>query len=277
MTGADRLRVLIADDEALARQRITDLLAAVNDVEVVGTAGSGREAVAAITALEPDLVFLDIQMPGLTGLDVVREVGPDAMPATIFVTAFDHHTLEAFDLAAIDYLLKPFEDERFHRSLERARKHVRLNEIDSLRNRLAALLDIRDSEAEIADDRARPKPPDSGSGYVERIAVEMRGQMRVVPVEKIDYIDADGPYAQLHVGSDTYVIRERMRTLEDRLDPNAFVRIHRSVIVRIDRIDSVLIGSGGDYAVRLVDGQRLKVSRGRYDKLVNRLGLDSLG
>jgi two-component system LytT family response regulator len=272
MTTAPSLRVLVADDEALARQRLLDLLNVAEDTEVVGTAGTGREAVDAIRSLEPDLVFLDVQMPGLTGLDVVREVGPEQMPVTVFVTAYDQHALKAFELAAVDYLLKPFEDERFRQALRRARDQVRLREVDALQGRLMTLLQAREAEST----PSKSSSPSTADNFLERIAVEMRGQVRVVPVERIDYIEADGPYAELHAGEDTFVIRERMQTLEDRLDPDAFLRIHRSTIVQLDRVESLLVGSGGDYAVRLADGARLRVSRSRYEALARRLGLDAL-
>ncbi|NBC18183.1 MAG: response regulator [Bacteroidetes bacterium] len=270
MTAAPSLRVLVVDDEALARQRLLDLLDAAADTDVVGTAGTGREAVEAIRSLTPDLVFLDVQMPGLTGLGVVREVGPEQMPVTVFVTAYDQHALKAFELAAVDYLLKPFEDERFRQALRRARDQVRLREVDALQDRLMTLLQARDQPEAALD------VPTSSTDYLERIAVEMRGQVRVVPVERIDYIEADGAYAELHAGEDTFVIRERMQTLEDRLDPELFFRIHRSTIVQLDRVEALLIGSGGDYAVRLADGTRLRVSRSRYEALSQRLGLDAL-
>ncbi|MDX1532560.1 MAG: response regulator, partial [Rhodothermales bacterium] len=158
------LRVLVVDDEPLARQRLLDLLEAEDDVEVVGTAESGRRAVEQIEAHGPDLVFLDVQMPGLTGLDVVDAVGPEAMPATVFVTAYDQHALAAFERAALDYLLKPFEDERFEQALGRARDAVRLRHVDALQSRLRSLLD---------PDAATPAPPPSPTDYLERIAVEM--------------------------------------------------------------------------------------------------------
>jgi len=262
MPTPDRpLRILIVDDEPLARQRLLDLLEGREDIEVVGQAASGREAVEAIRALQPDLVFLDVQMPGMTGLDVVREIGPERMPVTIFVTAYDQYALKAFEVAAIDYLLKPFDDERFEQALERARRLLKLREVEALRERLLQLLQ---------DDRPAPPKP---SKYLERIAVEMRGQVRVIPVRQIDYITASGPYAELHVGDQVYVIREQMQTLEERLDPDLFIRIHRSAIVRIDLIDVLLRGAGGRYAVRLKNGVRLKVSRSRREALERRLGL----
>ncbi|HEX7418675.1 MAG TPA: LytTR family DNA-binding domain-containing protein [Thermoanaerobaculia bacterium] len=247
------VRVLIADDELLARQRISDLLAKEPDVEVVGTAETGDDAVNAIFELKPDLVFLDVQMPGLTGLQVVDAVGPEQMPATIFVTAYDQFALKAFDRAALDYLVKPFDDERFAEALRRARK---------MTTQLRSMLEETATEA--------PK-----SEYLERIAVESRGQVRVVPVSKIDYITASGPYAELHVGDRTFAIRERMQTLEERLDPNVFFRIHRSAIVRLDRIDTLTRHPGGDYGVRLKNGVELSLSRGRREELEQRLGIET--
>ena len=256
------LRVLVVDDEPLARQRVLDLLAVEPDADVVATAGTGRAAVAAVREHAPDVVFLDVQMPGLSGLDVAREVGADAMPATVFVTAYDHHALAAFDVAAVDYLLKPFDDDRFRQALGRARAAVRLREVDALRGRLAALL---------GDEPGRPA---ARPGYLERIAVEARGQVRLVPVDAVDYVSSDGPYAEVHAGGEVHVLRETMRALEGRLDPAAFFRIHRSTIVRVDRVEALLTAPGGDYAVRLRDGTRLSLSRGRRDAFARRLGID---
>lgn len=260
-------RVLIADDEPLARQRLEDLLAQQEGVVVAGTAGNGHEAVRMIRSLQPDIAFLDVQMPGLTGTEVVREVGPAHMPVTIFVTAYDHYALKAFELAALDYLVKPFEDERFEQAFGRARQAARLREMDELRGRLASLLEGTEA----------PPPSPAPPRYLERIAVEMRGQMRIVPVERIDFISADGSYAELHAGEDTFVIREQMQTLEERLDPAQFFRIHRGTIVRLDRVDTLLFSAGGDYAVRLTDGRHLKVSRGRWEELAQRLGVQAPG
>ena len=236
------LRVLIADDEPLARQRIEDLLAKEEGIEIVGTAADGQEAIDAIRGLAPDLLFLDVQMPGPSGVEVLETIGAEAMPVTIFTTAFERFALKAFDLAAADYLLKPFDDERFAQALHRARKLI----------------------------ESRPR----SSPFLDRLAVESRGQTRVVPVAKIDYITASGPYAELHIGERTFAIREKMQTLEERLDPDVFFRIHRSAIVRLDRVDALLHAPGGDYAVRLKDGTELSVSRTRRDELAAKLGVD---
>lgn len=266
---ANALRVLVVDDEAPARQRVLDLLAHEPGVEVVGTANNGEAAIASIRALEPDVVFLDVQMPGRTGLEVVRAIGADAMPLTIFVTAYDQYALTAFDVAAVDYLVKPFDDERFEQAMARARRLVALERVDDLAGRLRVLL----GEGTVPGDDRPGQVAASPQGYLERIAVDMRGQVKIVPVRQIDFIEASGPYAELHVGDKTYLVRERMQTLEERLDPARFLRIHRSVIVRLDLVESLIRGAGGDYAVQLKGGARLKVSRSRYEELAQVLGV----
>jgi two-component system LytT family response regulator len=273
--------VLVVDDEPLARQRVEDLLAHEPNVALVGTAGDGVAAIEAIRTLAPDLVFLDIQMPGRTGLDVVREVGVERMPATIFVTAYDQHALRAFELAAVDYLVKPFDDERFEQAFRRARRLVELREVERLRGQLLAVLQggapapaSVSAGAPPATGEAPPAQLHAGrGGYLERIAVEMRGKLRVVPVGEIDYIVASGPYAELYVADRRLLIREAMQTLEERLDPAMFLRIHRSVIVRLDLVDTLHKGAGGDYEVQLKSGVRLRVSRSRREELERRLGV----
>jgi two-component system, LytTR family, response regulator len=260
------LRVLLVDDEPLARQRLEDLLRANESVQIVGMAENGEAAIAAIRSLAPDLVFLDVQMPGKTGLDVVRELGPERMPPTIFVTAYDEYALEAFDVAALDYLVKPFDDERFEQALTRARERVELRDMGRLSEQLLALL-----QGTAGSRTAAPASP--AQAYLERIAVESRGQVRVVPVEQIDYISASGPYVELHAGDKTHVIRERMQMLEERLDPAKFFRVHRSAIVRLEQVDTLLRDSGGDYAVRLKSGAQLSVSRSRIEALEAWMGL----
>jgi two-component system, LytTR family, response regulator len=257
VTPAKPLRVLLADDERLARQRLEDLLVREENIEIVGRTDNGLTTVAAIRELEPDLVFLDIQMPGKTGLEVVSEIGADAMPPVIFTTAYDH-AVTAFDLAAIDYLIKPFDDERFEKAFRRARRMIELNQVSKLSDELRSLLSAGGGKGQ------------GGSGkreYLERIAVEMRGQVRIVPVKQIDYLIASGPYAELFVGDKRYLIRERMQSLEERLDPARFFRIHRSAIVRLDLIETLIRNPGGDYAVQLKGGVKLKVSRSRFEKL----------
>ena len=273
MTGPN-LRVLIVDDEALGRQRVEDLLRHEEGVEIAGFADNGEAAIEAIRTLKPDLVFLDVQMPRRTGLEVVADIGPENMPPTIFVTAYDRYALDAFDVAAVDYLVKPFDDERFEQAFRRARKMIGLTELGKLSDQLRTVLNASATPGAAAAAAAPVALTDSvATGYLERIAVEMRGQVRVVPVVTIEYIAASGPYAEIHVGDRTYIIRERMQTLEERLDPAHFFRIHRSVIVRLDQIETLLREAGGDYAVQLRCGARLSVSRNRVEPLEKWMGL----
>ena len=272
--SAPPLRVVIVDDEPLGRQRVADLLAAEPNVEIAGVAENGQAAIELIRRVHPDLVFLDVQMPGVSGLDVARRLGDD-MPPTIFVTAYDQHALKAFDLAAIDYLVKPFDDERFDQALKRARHVTDLEETRRVHERMLDLLRTTIPER-VSDEVPRgdgPREPARAEAGLERIAVESRGKVKLVPVSEIDYIAASGPYAEIVTGSRRYLVREPMQTLEDRLDPQRFVRIHRSYIVPLDRIDTLLRGAGGDYEVQLKDGTRLRVSRSRREALEQRLGM----
>lgn len=270
LSGLPPIRVLIVDDEALGRLRIQDLLRGEKGVDVAGEAADGDAAVKAIRELKPDLVFLDVQMPKKNGLDVVKEIGADKMPMTIFVTAFDRYALQAFDIAAVDYLVKPFDDERFEQAFRRARRTLALEGLDRARGQLLAML--RESETDPRQLSSKAAAAAS-SHYLERIAVEMHGQVKPIPVAQIDYISAAGPYAELHVGERRYVIREAMQTLEDRLDPDRFMRVHRSVIVRLDLVEALHRGGGGDYELQMKGGVRLRVSRSRREALERWLGL----
>jgi two-component system LytT family response regulator len=265
---ADRVRVLVVDDEPLARMRIEDVLAGIEGAQVVGTAANGIEAIEQIRALKPDLVFLDVQMPGKTGVDVVREIGPERMPPTIFVTAFDQFAVQAFDVAAVDYLVKPFDDERLEAAFERARSRLALEGLGQLREKLLAVLQSpTDAVAHPAP--AHPHAP----AYLERLAVESRGKIQSIPVDQIEYIVQSGPYAELHSNGRRHLIREAMQTLEERLDPGKFMRIHRSMIVRLDLVEALHRGTGGDYEVQLKGGTRVKVSRSRREALERWLGV----
>lgn len=260
------IRVLIVDDEPLARERLRELLEERSDVAVVGEAEDGPDAATAIREEAPDLVFLDVQMPGMSGIDVIEEIGREEMPVTVFVTAYDQYAIKAFDLAAVDYLLKPFDDERFEQALRRARERIADQDASAISDRLLRLL--RERDPSLLDEASAREEP-----YLERIAVQGRGKARIVPVEDITHITADGSYAELHTEEGTHVIRERMKTLAARLDPDEFVRVHRSAIVRLDEIELILRGGGGDYAVRLKNDTRISVSRSRIKDLQDRLGV----
>lgn len=267
------LRVVLADDERPARQRLEDLLSEMEDVDVAASCHTGRAAVEAIREQDPDLALLDIQMPGLTGLDVVQTIGVDQMPVVIFVTAYDQHALRAFDVAAVDYLLKPFDDERFTEALERARRYIRLHQVDALRDQLMAVLDAT-GRTEATENTTEDTTDTNETDILTRIPVQTNREVRIVPVEEVVYFQSDGPYVELHVEEGTpYLIRERMKTLEARLDPNHFCRIHRSTIVNLDYVDSVQPNYNNRYVVRLSTGKRLPVSRRRRPEFEEQFGL----
>ena len=259
-----KIKTLIVDDEPLARRNLRVLLERDAQIEILEECRNGREAVKAIKNLTPDLIFLDIQMPEMDGFDVLAHVGPEQIQAIIFVTAFDQYALKAFDVHALDYLLKPFDDERFARALERAKSQIAAREIDKLSKRLFALLEERESER---------KGSIQEEHYLTRLMIKASNRMVLLKVGDIDFIEADGNYAKLHVGRKAHLLREKMHDLEGRLDPAKFVRIHRSVIVNLDRIKEMQPHFNGDYIVVLVDGQQLRLSRTRREHLESRLNI----
>lgn len=261
MTSA-KIRTLIIDDEPLARRNLRLLLEKDPQIEILEECRNGREAVKAINTLSPDLIFLDIQMPELDGFDVLARVGTEHIQAIIFVTAFDQYALKAFDVHALDYLLKPFDDERFAHALERAKSQIEAREIDRLSKRLLALLEEREGERNSSKQQ---------QNYLTRLMIKISGRVMLLKVDEIDFIEADGNYAKLHAGRKSHLLREKMHDLEARLDPAKFVRIHRSVIVNLDRIKEMHPHFNGDYVVVLEDGRQLKLSRARRENLEMRL------
>jgi two-component system, LytTR family, response regulator len=246
-----QIRAIIVDDEPLAREGVRLHLAAAPDVVVVGEAGSGEEAVALIEETRPDLMFLDVQMPGLDGFGVLDAIGAALMPVTVFATAYDAFALRAFDAHAIDYILKPYDAERFQKALERARMHIAGRHRADMDQRLGSLLD---------ELRGRGQ-------YTERLIVRSGGRIVILRIAEIDWIEAASNYVRLHAGDREYLLRETMTALESRLNPAEFVRIHRSTIVRVDRIRELEPLFQGDYVVILTDGTRLTSSRGYRERL----------
>ena len=255
----EKIRALIVDDEPVARRGVRLSLRGEDDIEIVGECGDGRAAVAAIREHRPDLVFLDVQMPLLDGFGVVEAVGPENLPAVVFVTAYDEHAVRAFEAGALDYLLKPFERERFRKTLARARRRIHAPDRDDLGRRLAALL------GELRPDRVGER-----AKHLERIAVREAGRIIFLGADEIDWIEAQGNYVRLHAGRDSHLLRETMDGIEAKLDPAKFVRIRRSAIVRVERIRELQTLFNGEYAVRLQDGTRLTSSR-RYRKNLDAL------
>jgi two-component system LytT family response regulator len=250
-----KIRTLVVDDEPLARERLTGLLSAEPDIEIVGQCRDGEEAARAIVAQTPDLAFLDVQMPAMSGFDVIEAVGSERMPLVIFVTAYDQHALKAFQVRALDYLLKPFDRERFQESLQRARTQIQRDETGDLGRRLLALVkDLR---------RDQPK--------TDRIVVKSGGRLFFLRTDEIDWIEAAGNYVRLHVGNSSHLLRETMNAIEGRLDAEKFFRIHRSRIVNMERIQEMQPWLNGEYAVVLQNGTRLTLSRGYREKLQERL------
>jgi two-component system LytT family response regulator len=249
------IRTLIVDDEQMARASIRVLLGGDPDIEVVGECSSGLDAVAQIAGHAPELVFLDVQMPRMNGFEVLEAVGDARRFVVVFVTAYDSYALEAFDVHALDYVLKPFDDRRFHRALERAKDQIRHARLDHLAAELVHAMGAAPAD--------RPAPADP----VERIVVRDGGRTVLVRMSDIDWIEAADYYVQLHVGPRSYLHREPMRDLEARLDPRRFVRIHRSTIVAIDRVAELRPSAHGDHCVRLADGTDLRLSRARKSQL----------
>jgi two-component system LytT family response regulator len=254
---APRTRILIADDEPLARERLRTLLARESWAEIVAECPDGTDAIAAINDVRPDLVFLDVQMPGATGFEVIEAVGPARMPPVIFVTAYDRYALRAFDVCALDYLLKPFDRDRFRQALTRARSQMQ---------QPSAGGDLERKLLELVQGLKHGPP------RVDRFVVRSGGRVYFVRANEIDWIEAAGNYVKLHVGPDVHLLRETMTAIEAQLDPEIFFRIHRCHIVNIERVQELQPWFNGEYVVSLKTGARLTLSRGYREKLQHRLG-----
>ncbi|HMQ03019.1 MAG TPA: LytTR family DNA-binding domain-containing protein [Pyrinomonadaceae bacterium] len=247
-----KIRTLIVDDEPLARERIKRILREEPEIQVIGECGNGAQAVSAITDKRPDLVFLDIQMPEMNGFDVVNALDAESMPAIVFVTAYDQYALQAFDVHALDYLLKPFNRERIHRAVAHAREQIEARRLGKLDEKIASL---------IADLRSERK-------YLERLVVKSVGRVFFLKVEEIDWIEAAGNYVNLHTARGSHMVRETMNGIESKLDPEKFYRIHRSTIVNIDRIKELHPMFSGDYSVILYNGTELSLSRNYRERML---------
>lgn len=265
------IRVLIVDDEPLARDAIRVLLEAAPDIAVIAECRDGREAVRAIREQSPDIVFLDVQMPDLDGFKVIEQVGAEQMPVTVFVTAFDQHALRAFDAHALDYILKPFDHERFYNALQRAKSHVLRQKFYDHSHQLLALLgDLHGAPKSDAGAEEKEQPPETK--YFERLVIRSGGRIIFLRVDEIDWIEADGDYMRPHAGSKSHLLRETMSDLAAKLDPEKFLRIHRSSIVNVERVKDIQPFFKGEHVLTLIDGTRLKMSRSYRDKLQVLLG-----
>ncbi len=254
MKDAKTIRALVVDDEPLAREIIREMIRRDSEISVVGECGNGLDAVTMIETERPDMVFLDIQMPEMDGFAVIEAVGAQAMPVVIFVTAYDQYAVNAFKVHALDYILKPFDWERFADALLRAKSQIRRE--SDLSDKLDALL------------RQMRKKHD----FVERLIIKTNGRVIFLRTEEIDWIEAEGNYVRLHVGKDSYLQRDTIGGMEAKLDPTQFPRIHRSAIVNIDRVQELRPWFQGDYCVILRNGKELPLSRNYWDKLRQILG-----
>lgn len=241
-----KIRVVIVDDEPLARERIRTLLAGQTAFEILGECANGAAAVDAIRQHAPDLLFLDVQMPGMDGFEVLRSLDPKIVPEVIFVTAYDKHALAAFEVHALDYLLKPFKPARFLEAVERARERIQNRTSGDLNERLRSLIEA-----------CRP-----ASAHSNRLAVKTADRIIFLKTGQIDWIEAAGNYAVLHVGKDTHIMRETLGALESRLDPAQFLRVSRSALVNVEQIKELQPLFKGEYQVVLHNGQQLAMTRG---------------
>jgi two-component system LytT family response regulator len=254
--GRRRIRVLVVDDEPLAREKIRTMVRDDPEVEIVGECVNGGEAVAAVQELKPDLLLLDVQMPEVDGFAVLDALKAERMPLVIFVTAYDHYAVHAFEVHALDYLLKPFDRERFEAAMLRAKAQIRRERDGSLDERILALL--KQIEAE--------------SKHLERLVIKTGGRVFFLATEEVDWIEAEGNYVSVHTAKKSYLLRETISSLETQLDPKKFIRIHRSTIVNISRIRELQSWSHGEYHVILYNGKELTLSRNYRENLQGVLG-----
>jgi two-component system, LytTR family, response regulator len=272
------IRVLVVDDEPIARRRVRRMLRLEPDVDQVDEVGSGGEAIAAIRKERPDLVLLDVQMPDVDGFGVVDALGAEQMPPTIFVTAYNEYAVRAFDVNAIDYLLKPYDPDRFRAAFQRARSHMeRVSSAEQGRKIRALLEEVLGEDRTSAALADRPAAASSGgqpmprTRFLDRLMVKHDGRVFFIKVSDVDWFEASGNYVRVHTGKVSHLIRETMHHVESQLDPSMFVRIHRAVIVNIDRIKELQPWFAGDYVVILRDGRQLKLSRTYREHLQSRM------
>ncbi|MFT5690943.1 MAG: two-component system LytT family response regulator [Oceanicoccus sp.] len=260
------IRVLVVDDEPLAREGVILLLQHHADIDVIGECGNGSDAIRSILADKPDLVFLDIKMPKFSGFDVIKAVGIEQMPMVIFLTAYDEYAIDAFQVNALDYLLKPINGALFDESLARARKEINSQRIIDRSAQLKVLL------TETAPHIDVETPPKEKS---ERIVVRAHGHVRFIKPEEIQWVEAEGDYINIHTEDKSHLVRDTMRNMEQRLEHHGFQRIHRSVIVKLALISELITLDSGDYEVVIANGSKLKLSRGYRDSLFKKLQADA--
>jgi two-component system LytT family response regulator len=261
------IRTIIVDDEPLARRGLELRLREASDIEIVRQCANGREAIAAITELAPDLMFLDVQMPGLSGLDVIAQVPQQSLPMIVFVTAFDRFAIQAFDAHALDYLLKPVDDDRLTRALDRVRAQWHQQQAVAEREQLMALLAETAGKGEIEADALTAAAGRTVRRHATVLPIRVGRETIRLDVATIDWVDAAGDYMCLHAAGQTHVLRATMKELEEMLDPRLFQRVHRSTIVNLARVAALRPHLNGECFLRLQSGQEIKLSRSYRDKV----------
>jgi len=256
MSGSACIRTLIVDDESLARERIRNMLASDPQIEIISECGNGQDAIEAIQLHSPDLVFLDVEMPGIDGFSVLDALPRERIPTIVFVTAYDQYAVRAFEVYALDYLLKPFDQERFDKALDRAKAQLFSQRSDELSERILSALE---------EIKTRPV-------HLERLVIKMNGHVFFIKADEIDWLEAEGNYVRLHAGKESYLLRDTISALESQLDPKKFIRVHRSAIVNIDRITELQPWFHGEYRIILSEGVQLTLSRTYREKLHDLLG-----
>ena len=256
MSGATCIRTLIVDDESLARERIRDMLTSDPAIEIVAECPGGKEAIDSIRQYSPDLVFLDVEMPGIDGFAVLEALPAGQMPTVIFVTAYDQYAVRAFEVYALDYLLKPFDQERFDKALTRAKDQITTDRSNGLSERILSAIE---------EIKTRPV-------HLERLVIKLNGHVFFMKADEIDWLEAEGNYVRLHSGKESYLLRDTITALESQLDPKKFIRVHRSAIVNVDRITELQPWFHGEYRIVLRQGVQLTLSRTYREKLHELLG-----
>lgn len=257
MNDLKKLKVIIVDDEPLAREKIREMLRGDGEVEIVAECAGGQKAVASIQKSAPDLLFLDIQMPGMDGFEVLKAVPTQDMPYVIFVTAYDQYAVRAFEVYALDYLLKPFDRERFQKALQRAKTLIRRDRAGDLSHGILSLIE---------------ELKGGSKQHLERLVIKNSGRVQFLKTQDIDWIEAEGNYVRVHVGKEAHLLRETISTLETQLHPRKFMRVHRSTIVNLDRIKELQPWFHGEYRIILRDGTQLMLSRSYRERLNEVLG-----
>lgn len=256
MSGQLCIRTLIVDDESLARERIRSMLGTDPRIQIIAECANGQEAIEAIQSHSPDLVFLDVEMPGVDGFGVLEALQPERIPTIIFVTAYDQYAVRAFEVYALDYLLKPFDQERFDKALARATAQISNQRNEAVNERILSALE---------ELKTRPV-------HLERLVIKMNGHVFFIKAEEIDWLEAEGNYVRLHAGKESYLLRDTISALESQLDPKKFIRVHRSAIVNVDRITELQPWFHGEYRIILSEGVQLTLSRTYREKLHDLLG-----